>query len=192
MKSFENTDQLWITDRGNLSAGKRENTVMAVYDHCINTHDYFPTDGIPCNDDVCFGTEWNMENDEIHMYYWCDGKSEFERSLTKKEEIFFRELMEKYSLKLYGCNIHELFCGDPDKNAGFEAKMTIWAQKIKDCIGQEPIVEIRSIINRDEHIQRYFSGIDNEGELTKVEFLASFQGEEEDQEDVKIFFEGEF
>lgn len=113
MEKFDITTQkIYVYDRGNLFVDN--DSVFAVYEYDFNPDEYFKTEINQPDENayLCFMTGWNMKTGEISLYYWGDfegGEKENEKELTKKEQAFFKKVMERCCLELYGCSIRKLW-----------------------------------------------------------------------------------
>ena len=119
MNRFDITTQnLRICDKENLYINK--DIITAIYDYDFNPDEYFKTeinkpDG---NAYLCFATDLNMLTGEISLHYWGEfegGKKENEKTLTKKEQAFFKKLMKKSCQELYGYSIQRLWKNESQK-----------------------------------------------------------------------------
>lgn len=114
MRKLDITKQnLHVCDHENLYVDKDKNVIAAIYEYDFNPDEFFKTkinrpDGSAF---LSFATEWNIETDEISMFYWgeLEDSSEHEKKLTLKEKQFFRKIMEKCCQDIYGCSIRELW-----------------------------------------------------------------------------------
>lgn len=138
MKKFDITTQnLYVYEKENLCVIKERNIISAVYEYDFNPDEYFKTeinqpDG---NAYLCFSSDLNMITGEISLHYWGEfegGETENEKKLTKKEQVFFKKIMEKSCLKFYGCNIQELW-GMENKVSNNYQEQSLEDVAIKDC-----------------------------------------------------------
>lgn len=138
MKKFDITTQnLYVYDEGNLFVNTDKKIVSAVYEYNFNPDEYFKTkinkpDG---NSYLCFATDLNMITGEISLSYWGEfegGENENEKKLTKKEQAFFKKIMEKSCLELYGCSIQELWEMNNKVSANYQKQISE-SVAIKDC-----------------------------------------------------------
>lgn len=112
---FDITKQELSTIEENFFFDRERNAFIALYDYDFNPDEYFGTKSNLPGDQfyLTFITEWNMDTDDIIMRYWgafkeSNGNGELEKTLTEKEKEFFKKLMDRFCMEIYGVSIFSL------------------------------------------------------------------------------------
>lgn len=112
---FDITQQELSTANENFYFDHEKNAFEAVYEYDFDPDEYFRTTSDLPDGEIylTFVTEWNMDTDDVLMYYWgefkeSDENGELEKILTEKEKDFFKKLMDQFCVNKYGVSIFKL------------------------------------------------------------------------------------